>query len=289
MDEPKHPPIFISHASADDAFVRRLRTYLEALGLPVWVDSRNLRGGDKLADGIEKAIRTACQVLVVLSPNTVNSPWVRREIRLAEQVAAERGGDYRVTPLLLDGIEPSALALWFDQEPVGVPVKADSAPGGLIQALPAILAALGEQLPDDFQAYTDSETRPLEELLLELSDPRLVTEGQITRVRATAELTYQAANPDKPAVRSRRFTFTFDPEHGLAGALIRLGRLDQARPELLRAIECKKPYGHAALPWTTWEILHNLEQATGHLREARAARQQAMDSFLAYRRAGGEN
>ncbi len=98
MDEPKHPPIFISHASADDAFVRRLRTYLEALGLPVWVDSRNLRGGDKLADGIEKAIRTACQVLVVLSPNTVNSPWVRREIRLAEQVAAEQGGGYRVTP-----------------------------------------------------------------------------------------------------------------------------------------------------------------------------------------------
>ncbi len=92
MDEQNKAPIFISHASADDAFVRRLRMYLEALGLPVWVDSRNLRGGDKLSGGIEQAIRTARQVLVVLSPNTVNSPWVRREIRLAEQVAAEQGG-----------------------------------------------------------------------------------------------------------------------------------------------------------------------------------------------------
>jgi hypothetical protein len=36
--------IFISHATKDDGFVRELRVKLEAHGLPVWVDSRNLRG-----------------------------------------------------------------------------------------------------------------------------------------------------------------------------------------------------------------------------------------------------
>ena len=41
-------PIFISHASKDDQFVKDLRQALEAQSLPVWVDSRNLRGGDKL-------------------------------------------------------------------------------------------------------------------------------------------------------------------------------------------------------------------------------------------------
>jgi hypothetical protein len=41
--------IFISHASADDAFVAELRQRLEASQIPVWVDSRGLRGRSKLA------------------------------------------------------------------------------------------------------------------------------------------------------------------------------------------------------------------------------------------------
>jgi hypothetical protein len=55
------------------------------------------------------------------------------------------------------------------------------------------------------------------------------------------------------------------------------------------AIECKQPYGHAAQPWTTWSILESLERATGHAVEALAARNRAMETYLAYRRAGGES
>jgi tetratricopeptide (TPR) repeat protein len=77
--------------------------------------------------------------------------------------------------------------------------------------------------------------------------------------------------------------------NNLAVALIKLQRFDEARLELLRAIECKKPYGHAAQPWTTWAILHNLEQATGNSQAAAQARQQAIESYLAYRRAGGQS
>ena len=51
--------IFLSHATADDAFVAELRERLEALRLPVWVDSRNLRGGSKLEPEIEAAIEQA--------------------------------------------------------------------------------------------------------------------------------------------------------------------------------------------------------------------------------------
>ena len=75
----------------------------------------------------------------------------------------------------------------------------------------------------------------------------------------------------------------------LANILIKLQRYDEARPELLRAIECKKTFGHAAEPWKTWDILHNLEQATGHAQAAAEARGQAVASYLAYRRAGGES
>lgn len=73
----------------------------------------------------------------------------------------------------------------------------------------------------------------------------------------------------------------------LANTLTKLNRYDEARQELHRAIECKKPFGHAAEPWKTWSILEDLERATGHAEAAQAARQQAIQSYLAYRRAGG--
>jgi hypothetical protein len=82
--------IFISHASGDDEFARELRVALELLKLPVWVDSRNLCGGNKLAPEIEKAIEDARQVIVVLSPNTLNSTWVLREITKALEVGRRR-------------------------------------------------------------------------------------------------------------------------------------------------------------------------------------------------------
>jgi tetratricopeptide (TPR) repeat protein len=75
----------------------------------------------------------------------------------------------------------------------------------------------------------------------------------------------------------------------LAGTLIKLQRFEEARPELQRAVECKKPYGHAAEPWKTWEILYTLEQATGNPQAAAEARRRAIESYLAYRRAGRES
>ena len=78
--------VFISHASKDDDFVKDLRLILEGQGISVWVDSRNLRGGNKLKPEIDQAIEQARQVLVVLSPNTINSPWVRTEIHKALEV-----------------------------------------------------------------------------------------------------------------------------------------------------------------------------------------------------------
>jgi tetratricopeptide (TPR) repeat protein len=76
---------------------------------------------------------------------------------------------------------------------------------------------------------------------------------------------------------------------GLAAALITLQRYDEARHELLRAIECLRIFSHAATIWNTWDILHDLEQATGNAEAAAEARGQAVASYLAYRRAGGES
>ncbi len=75
----------------------------------------------------------------------------------------------------------------------------------------------------------------------------------------------------------------------VADELIKLQRHSEARRELLRAIECKQELDHAAEPWKTWMILHNLEQAENHPEEAAKAKAKAVGAYLAYRRDGGEN
>jgi tetratricopeptide (TPR) repeat protein len=200
-------PVFISHASSDDAFVRELRQALEGFNIPVWVDSRNLRGGNALAPAIAEAIAQARHVLVVLSPQTINSSWVRREIRQALVIQQQRQAEgYRVIPMLLPGIEPTALESWFEEEPLAVPISLTVT--GLSEALPAILAALGERLPDDRQPVAKVAASPVEDLLLELRDPHLhMLEGK-RQVTATATLTYTPASSTTRPVESRRFTFT---------------------------------------------------------------------------------
>jgi hypothetical protein len=199
--------VFISHASKDDAFVKDLRIALESQGILVWVDSRNLRGGNKLKPAIDKAIEQARQVIVVLSPKTVNSPWVRKEISKALRVEKKRKDDgYRVIPVLLPGIEPSALENWFDEEPVGVRIELKT--GGVSEALPQILAALGERLPTDLQPQQAVKAHSVEELILKLSDPKIDTRDGKRRASATATLIYEPADTSARAVESKRFNFT---------------------------------------------------------------------------------
>jgi tetratricopeptide (TPR) repeat protein len=73
----------------------------------------------------------------------------------------------------------------------------------------------------------------------------------------------------------------------LADALTRLGRHDEARHELERAFACQRPLGHPTQPWKTWAALHNLELAAGNPAAALEAHRQAVQAYLAYRRAGG--
>jgi tetratricopeptide (TPR) repeat protein/CHAT domain-containing protein len=199
--------IFISHATADDAVVGRLRELFEGAGLPVWVDSRTLRGGDKLKEADKKGVEKARSVLVVLSPSTVNSSWVRDEVKWALEIAKQRDkGGYRVIPILLPGVEPSALELWFDQEPLAI--KVGDGPGAIEGALPDLLTALGEQLPADREPPKLKEAMPVADLTLELFDLG-VSEVQpgVTRATARAVLVFDPPEVAAPEVRSRPFRF----------------------------------------------------------------------------------
>jgi hypothetical protein len=179
--------IFISHSSKDDEFVKALRKSLEIQGLETWVDSRELAGGDELVPEIKKAIDQARAFIVVLSQNAFNSPWILKEVNYALKKKKKQPDDYPVISLLLEGVEPAALTLYFKKEPVGI--KIQIGPGGISEAMPQILAALGERLPDDIQPMLRPQTGPMEELLLELTDPCIIKKGGIRRAQATAKLT----------------------------------------------------------------------------------------------------
>ena len=78
--------VFISYARADKARVAPLVAAIEAKGWSVWWDPE-IAPGQEFDDQIDAEIDAACAVLVVWTPTSVASRWVRGEAR----EAAERG------------------------------------------------------------------------------------------------------------------------------------------------------------------------------------------------------
>ncbi|MCP5104293.1 MAG: TIR domain-containing protein, partial [bacterium] len=197
----KKKNIFISHSTKDDTFVNNLRKSLESQGLNPWVDSRRLTAGDELETEIKTAIRQARAFITVFSINAFNSPWILKEIKHALEVKKEQAENYPVIPLLLEGIEPTAIIPYFEKETVGI--KITIGPGGIGEAMPQILAALGEREPEDIQPMLTPPAEPLEELLLELVEPSIVKKKDGTRrARAKARLTYIPGEKGKRDVQS---------------------------------------------------------------------------------------
>ena len=75
----------------------------------------------------------------------------------------------------------------------------------------------------------------------------------------------------------------------LANVLIQLRRHDEARRELFRASECNLPESPTARNWAIRRGLRDVGQTAENPSVADRARQQAIQKYLAYRRAGGEN
>jgi hypothetical protein len=75
--------LFISHATVDMLFVKRLHADLQSRGLRCWFAPEDLKTGDKFQNKIERAIRRSNKILIVLSKASVESTWVGREVSAA--------------------------------------------------------------------------------------------------------------------------------------------------------------------------------------------------------------
>jgi len=76
--------IFISYSREDRAVARRFATALEHEGFRVWWDAA-LRSGETFDEVIEEQLRAAKAVVVLWSPRSVKSRWVRAEATLADR------------------------------------------------------------------------------------------------------------------------------------------------------------------------------------------------------------
>lgn len=75
--------IFLCHSHEDRTFVNKLARDLALLGFRVWYDKWNLEVGDSIVDKVQEAIREAYCIVVIMSPGSVNSRWVRQELASA--------------------------------------------------------------------------------------------------------------------------------------------------------------------------------------------------------------
>ena len=90
--------VFISHSSDDNTFVDRLAGSLRAAGIFVWVDETAIGAGDDIISRIEDGLGKATDVVIVLSPQSIKSSWVKEEIHAAQWRAIR--GKARLIPLL---------------------------------------------------------------------------------------------------------------------------------------------------------------------------------------------
>lgn len=77
------PSVFLSHSSKDKFFAQKIAETLRLYGVTVWIDEAEIKIGDSLIDKISKAIDAVDYIAVLLSHNSVNSPWVQKELQIA--------------------------------------------------------------------------------------------------------------------------------------------------------------------------------------------------------------
>jgi uncharacterized protein YjbI with pentapeptide repeats len=76
---------FISYSTQDQDFAERLHADLQSKGVRCWFAPHDVRGGKKLYEQIDEAIRLHDKLLLILSPHSMKSEWVKTEIANARK------------------------------------------------------------------------------------------------------------------------------------------------------------------------------------------------------------
>jgi hypothetical protein len=99
--------VFLSHSSVDQGIVAAIAEVLHRHGVPAWYSKTNILGAQQWHDEIGAALNRCDWFVLVLSPNSVDSMWVKRELLFALQ---QNRFENRIVPLLYQDCDFSQLS-----------------------------------------------------------------------------------------------------------------------------------------------------------------------------------
>jgi hypothetical protein len=83
--------LFISYSTHDQEFAERLHADLQAKSVRCWFAPHDMRSGKKVHEQIDEAIRVYDKLLLILSPASMESEWVKTEISKARKREIKEG------------------------------------------------------------------------------------------------------------------------------------------------------------------------------------------------------
>lgn len=102
--------VFLSHNRHQKPWVRGLYKFLIQQGLKVFFDEDSIAPGENIVTAIERGIQSSRQVVLILSPDSLQSNWVAMETQLAlhQDPAVIQG---KVVPVILEDVDFDSVRL----------------------------------------------------------------------------------------------------------------------------------------------------------------------------------
>jgi TIR domain-containing protein len=95
-----HPnEVFLSYSSLDWEFANQITDLLRSHGIALWHSHSSMLGGQQWLDQIGEALRRCDWFVILLSPNSIKSVWVARELTFA--LKQKRYND-TIVPIVLE-------------------------------------------------------------------------------------------------------------------------------------------------------------------------------------------
>src|SRR2546423_4872975 len=113
--------VFISYSHSDEQPANELKAFLEEHGVRVWIDAWGIGVGQRIAEEVGHALSGSNYVVLLASPESLTSSWVKSELDTALQL--ELAGQ---ALLLIVVVHPCSLPalvrgkLYLELEPAGV-------------------------------------------------------------------------------------------------------------------------------------------------------------------------
>lgn len=94
--------VMISYSHGDYAVVNAMKQSLERKRIKVWIDRHEIDFGQVISDRLKQMISTCDYLIMILSPNSLNSSWVAWELSVMLE-REQREGVARAIPILIRG------------------------------------------------------------------------------------------------------------------------------------------------------------------------------------------